>query len=111
MMKRMLLATATCLLLAGPASAQSTTVTTTTGVVEIAPQQRTHIREYVTERKIRPVTVKESVTVGAVLPANIELVAVPDDWGPELRRYRYVYTNDHVVLVEPSSRKVVKIVE
>jgi hypothetical protein len=55
--------------------------------------------------------VKERLTVGATLPADVELVAVPDDWGPDLRRYRYVYTNDHVVLVEPSSRRVVQIVE
>ena len=85
-------------------------MTTTTESVVIAPQQ-THIREYVTERKIKPVIVQERVTVDAVLPADVELVAVPSDWGPDLSRYRYVYTNDHVVLVDPSSRRVVQIVE
>jgi hypothetical protein len=97
----------------GAAFAQTatTTATTTTGAsVTIAPEQRTHIRKYTTDR-VAPVTVKERLTVGATLPADGELVAVPDDWGPDLRRYRYVYTNDHVVLVEPSSRRVVQIVE
>jgi hypothetical protein len=99
----------------GSASAQSTIVTTTapsTGAsVVIEPQQRTHIQTYITEKRVRPVTIKERVTVGAVLPNDVELTAVPEDWGPDLHRYRYVYTNDHVVLVEPSSRRVIKIVE
>jgi hypothetical protein len=115
-MKRVVLAGALLLAASPVASAQSTTIVTTPGPtagpsIVIAPEQRTHIRTYVTERHVRPVTVEERVAVGAVLPADVELVAVPDDWGPDLRRYRYVYTNDHVVLVEPSSRRIVQIVE
>jgi len=115
-MKRTLLAGVTILALAGPAFAQSTTVTT--GVapsagasVTIAPEQRTRIKQYVTEKKVKPVTVKERVSVGATLPADVELVDVPPDWGPELTRYRYVYSDNHVMLVEPSSRRVVQVID
>lgn len=115
-MKRTLLAGLTALALATPASAQTTVVTPAPGpsagaTVTIAPEQRTRIKQYVVQQKVRPVQVKERVTVGAVLPAEVEFAAVPSDWGPELGRYRYVYTNDHVVLVEPSSRRVIQIIE
>jgi hypothetical protein len=39
------------------------------------------------------------------------LHAVPRDWGPVLGRYRYVYSGDDVVLVEPSTRRVIQVIE
>lgn len=105
-MKRTLVAsvTALALVLSSQAFAQSVTV-------DIAPEQRTKIKEYVVKEKVKPVTVKERVTVGTVLPADVELMTVPSDWGPSVSKYRYVYSDDHVVLVEPSSRKVVQIID
>lgn len=79
--------------------------------VVIAPEQRTKIKEYVVQQKMKPVRIQERVAVGATLPAEIELHAVPSDWGPSFGRYRYVYVDDDVVLVEPSSRKVIQIIE
>lgn len=112
-MKRTILAGVAAIALAAPAFAQSTGVTTGTGMatITIEPAQRTRIKQYVTEHKVKPVTIKERVTVGATLPADVELVAVPSDWGPELSRYRYVYVGDDIVLVEPSSRRVVQVIE
>jgi hypothetical protein len=114
-MKSYILAGALALAVASPAFAQSTTVTTTAPAagtaVTIAPAQRTKIKQYVVEKKVKPITVKERVSVGATLPADVTLEAAPADWGPEFSRYRYVYSDDHVVLVEPSSRKVIQIVE
>jgi hypothetical protein len=89
---------------AGQAIAQSVSV-------EIGPQERTRIKEYVVKEKVSPVTVKERVTVGAVLPADVELRTVPSDWGPSVSKYRYVYHDNHVVLVEPSSRRIVQIID
>jgi len=51
------------------------------------------------------------VTIGATLPADVELVPVPETWGPGFRSYRYVYTGDDVVLVDPSSRRVIEVIE
>src|SRR5215207_6913521 len=62
------------------ASSQILSAQTTT--IEIAPEQRTRIKEYVVKEKVRPITVKERVSVGATLPADVELVAVPETWGP-----------------------------
>ena len=92
-MKKILLLAAAASLLSTATVAQ-TTVTTTTGTgsaaIQIEPQYRTKIKSYITEKKIRPVTVKEKVTVGSRLPADVELEAVPADWGPSLTKYRYV---------------------
>jgi hypothetical protein len=77
----------------------------------LAPEQRTRIKQYVVERQVRPVTVSEGIRVGATLPATVELHAVPTEWGANLGTYRYIYSDNHVVLVEPSSRRVVQVIE
>jgi hypothetical protein len=113
-MKRTLLAGLTALALAAPALAQTTIVTPAPGpgaTIIIAPEQRTKIKQYVVQQRVKPVTLRERVTVGAVLPADVEFAAVPSDWGPELGRYRYVYSGNDVVLVEPSSRRVIQIID
>ena len=75
--------------------------------ITFAPEQRTRIKEYVTTERIAPVTVHERVRVGATLPADVELRTVPSDWGPSVAKYRYVYYDNRVYFVEPSSRKVI----
>jgi hypothetical protein len=114
-MKRTLITAAATLALALPAFAQSTTVTTTapaaSASVTISPEQRTKIKQYVVEKKVKPITVKERVAVGGTLPADVELVTVPGDWGPQMTRYRYVYSDNRVMLVEPTSRRVVHVID
>ena len=78
--------------------------------VELAPEQRTKIKQYVTTHKVAPATLKEKVTVGAPLPADVRLRAVPAEWGPGVSKYRYFYSDNHVYFVEPSTRKVVTVV-
>jgi hypothetical protein len=79
--------------------------------ITFAPEQRTKIKEYVVKQRVAPVTIKERVAVGATIPTGVELRAVPSDWGPSVSRYRYVYHGDDVVFVDPSSRKVVHILD
>jgi hypothetical protein len=78
--------------------------------VEVNPEQRTVIREFVVKQNVAPVTIQGEVRVGSSLPAEVQLVEVPSVWGPAFTRYRYVYWNNQVVLVEPSSRKVIQII-
>jgi hypothetical protein len=114
MRKHVLALSIATLLVSGAAYAQQTTVTTGAApgaTVTIEPEFRTKIQTYVTEKRLRPVEMRERLVVGATVPAEVELQPAPADWGPTISRYRYVYSNDHVVLVEPSSRKVVQIVD
>jgi hypothetical protein len=112
-MKKLLILAAAVSLGATMANAQ-TTVTTTgaaPAAVQIEPEYRTKIKTYVTEHKLRPVTTREKIVVGAKLPSDVELQAVPSDWGPTLTKYRYVYSGDRVILVDPGTRTVVQEVD
>jgi hypothetical protein len=105
-MKSLLIAgvAAMAVTLGNPAMAQTVGIT-------IEPEQRTTIREYVKRERVPTVRVKERVRVGARLPADVELRPVPQAWGPGLTRYRYVYVDDRVVLVDPAEREVVHVLE
>jgi hypothetical protein len=81
-----------------------------TTVIVSQPEQ-TKIKEYVVKEKMKPVMIKEKVTVGATLPADVDLRPAPADWGASVSKYSYVYTDNHVVLVEPSTRKIIQIIE
>src|ERR1700749_2693580 len=101
-MRRLLLAGATTMavVFSSQAIAQSATI-------ELAPDQRTRIKEYVVKERVAPVTVKERVRVGATLPADVELRAVPSDWGPSVRKYKYIYSDNREHFVEPTTRRVI----
>lgn len=114
-MKKLLMLTAAASLAATMANAQSTTTTVTTGTgaaaVQIEPEYRTRIKSYVTEHKIRPVETRERIVVGSRVPSDVELAPVPSDWGPSVVKYRYVYSGNRVMLVDPGTRTVVQEVE
>ncbi|MFK4581140.1 DUF1236 domain-containing protein [Bradyrhizobium ottawaense] len=112
-MKKLMLTCAAAALISTGAMAQSTVVTTTTGTghaaaVQIEPEYRTKIRTYVTEHKVRPVQTREKIVIGQPVPRDVELEAVPADWGPSLTKYRYVYSGERLMLVDPSTRTVVQ---
>ncbi len=103
-MKRSIIAGAAALALFAGTEAFAQAVSAT---VDLTPEYRTRIKEYVVKEKVRPYVAKERITVGTTLPADVELRAVPSDWGPSVSRYRYVYSNNRVHFVDPSSRRVI----
>ena len=107
-MKKIVLALA----VAGALGASAPSLAQTVGVgVTFEPEQRTRIKEYVVKERVAPVTIKERVSVGARLPADVELRTVPSAWGPSVSKYRYVYSDNRVLFVEPSSREVVHVLD
>ena len=54
----------------------------------------------------RSVVVQERVVVGEPLPATVELRTVPQH-----TEYRYAVVNDRRVIVDPRTRRVVKIID
>jgi hypothetical protein len=108
-MKKLFIIAAAASILATAATAQTTVTTTGTGsaAIQIEPEYRTKIKSYVTEKRVRPVTSQERIVVGAKVPASVELEAVPADWEPSVSKYRYVYSNNRVMLVDPGTRTVV----
>jgi hypothetical protein len=112
-MKRVLIASAAVAALTLGASAPSfaqgvgVQVGPVSAGINFAPEQRTRIKEYVVREQVAPVSVRERIRIGATLPEDVELRTVPSDWGPSVSKYRYVYSDEHVYFVEPSSRKIV----
>ncbi|MBY3363851.1 DUF1236 domain-containing protein [Rhizobium laguerreae] len=52
------------------------------------------------------VVVKEKVVVGQPLPETVVVTPIPDD-----PKYAYAIVNDQRVIVEPSSRKVIQVIQ
>ena len=70
----------------------------------IQPEQDTVIREYVKKQPLASVKLPGvELIVGTALPDTVELHEVPNV------KYRYVVIDNRTVLVDPGSRKIVKV--
>ncbi|AZO08719.1 MULTISPECIES: DUF1236 domain-containing protein [unclassified Mesorhizobium] len=74
--------------------------------VIIQPEQETVIREYVHKQPLASVKVPGvELNVGTVLPDTVELHEVPNV------QYRYVVVDNRTVVVDPGTRKIVKVID
>jgi hypothetical protein len=72
--------------------------------------ERPRFREYVVRRHVPSYRYREAVRVGTVLPADgVTYYEVPEEYG--VTEYRYTVVNDHPVLVEPRTRRVVEVID
>jgi hypothetical protein len=95
--KQLTSAAASILLLVGVSAAAAQDVI-------IQPEQDTVIREYVKKKPMASVSLLGvELNIGTALPDTVELYEVPDV------QYRYVVVDGRTVLVDPSTRKIVKI--
>jgi hypothetical protein len=99
MTMRLSTAAAGFLLLAGVGAAAAQDVI-------IAPEQETVIREYVEKQPLASVKIPGvELNIGSTLPDTVELHEVHDV------EYRYVVVDNRTVVVDPGTRKIVKIIE
>jgi hypothetical protein len=110
-MKRAMLAASVIATFAGSQAFAQTVGISPSETIIVEPEQRTVIKQYVVKEHVAPVIVKEGIRIGARLPEEVELRTAPSSWGPRLSRYSYVYSDDHVYLVEPSDRMVIQEIE
>ncbi|MER9653593.1 DUF1236 domain-containing protein [Mesorhizobium sp. M0152] len=74
--------------------------------VVIQPQEETVIKEYVKKQPLASIQVPGvELNLGSTLPDTVELHEVPDV------KYRYVVIDNRTVLVDPSTRKIVQVIE
>ena len=72
--------------------------------VIIQPEQDTVIREYVKKQPLASVKVPGvELNIGSAVPDTVELHEIPDV------KYRYVVVDNRTVLVDPGTRKIVKV--
>lgn len=105
-MKRFAFIAAAVALSAGSALAQAVSL-------DITPEQETTIYSTLsTGGTIGAAPSNVTVAVGTELPREVELREVPATVKVEsVRKYRYAVIGGRVVLVDPSSRKIVKVIE
>ncbi|MCV3241510.1 DUF1236 domain-containing protein [Mesorhizobium sp. ZC-5] len=75
--------------------------------VIIAPEQDTIIREYVQKKPLASISVPGvELNIGSTLPETVEVHRFEDV--PDVK-YEYVVVDNRTVLVEPGTRRIVKI--
>ncbi|TIO72555.1 DUF1236 domain-containing protein [Mesorhizobium sp.] len=92
-------AAASVLLLAGIGAAAADTVV-------LQPEQETVIKEYVKKQPLASVKLPGvELNVGTAVPDTVELHEVPNV------KYRYTVIDNRTVVVDPDTRKVIKIIQ
>lgn len=96
--------------------AQNSPASSSTSVnasVNIDDQQRTRISESVSRLNVHPLTsVNFSLSVGTVVPGDVRLQPLPAEVVevvPQYRGYDFVLVKDEIVIVEPSTKKIVTV--
>jgi len=84
----------------GSVFAQTTTIETTGA----APPDE--VVTYVQREKTPSVRIEGNVAVGSVLPGTVELHTVPSH-----KDYSYAVVNERRVIVEPKTRKIIRVIE
>lgn len=116
-MKRSLLLTASLLsVLALPVAAHAqagdaqSSPTASTRPQRISPDQQPRFRQYVIQRQHPSYVYSSPLVIGGVLPeAGVTYYEVPREYGPTT--YRYTIINEKPVLVDPSTRTIVQVIE
>lgn len=76
----------------------------------IADDTRPRFRSYVEERHVPSYRYEREVRVGEDLPpAGVTYYEVPREYG--VTRYRYTVVNDRTVLVDPSTHRIVQVID
>ena len=73
-------------------------------------EDRPRFREYVVRERVPSYRYDSDLRVGVVLPAEgVTYYDVPPEY--HVTGYRYTYVNEHPVLVDPHTRRVVQIID
>jgi hypothetical protein len=76
--------------------------------IVLAPEQETVIREYVKKEPLASIDLPGiELNIGSTLPETVELHSVE---APDVK-YDYVVVDNRTVIVEPQTRRIVKILE
>lgn len=100
-------------LLGTSAAAQTGGTPVETPPVPLTPEKQAIIKQHVQREKPPEAQISGSVTVGTVVPENVELWSLPQDSVSEVpatTSYKFLLTGKTIAVVEPESRKVIQII-
>lgn len=94
-------------------TAERSSNTNVNASVNINDQQRTRISQSISHLNVQPLnSVNFSLSVGTVVPRDVRLQPLPSEVVeivPQYRGYDFVLVKDEIVIVEPSSYKIVAV--
>jgi len=92
---------------------QNTQQTARVPQAQITEQQRTQIHERISRENLHRVDhANFSVSVGTVVPRDVELYALPSnvvEVVPEFRGFRYIVVGDQLLIIDPRSLEIVAV--
>jgi len=94
---------------ASTASAQAPPQSLASKADVLSLDQKTTISKLITRQTAPLGTPSFSVAVGGIVPADVQLHALPSDAeqvAPQLRGYRYIVVEELVAIVDPRTRKM-----
>ena len=81
------------------------------GGLSLTPEEQRNVYQSLTQQPVTtPPPPGSTFNVGARVPASVKLYNVPRNVRTGLRRYRYTVAQNRVVLVEPTSRKIIMLI-
>jgi sporulation protein YlmC with PRC-barrel domain len=93
-----------------PATSAASTASTTSTTTVLAPQQQTQVADLLAKENIQPANIKITVSEGMAVPSTVTMRPLPAgvvQVVPQYRGYQYFATSERIVIIEPTSRKVV----
>jgi hypothetical protein len=85
------------------------------GGASLTTEQRTKISTTIRQSNVQPVrNVNFNISVGTVVPRTVTLHALPAtviEVYPQWRGYRFILVEDEIIIIEPSSYKIVAVIE
>jgi hypothetical protein len=96
-----------------PSNTAQSSSTNVNASVNINDRQRTRVSESISRLNVHPVTnVNFALSVGTVVPRDVRLQTLPADVVevvPQYRGYSFFVVRDEIVIVEPSTYKIVTV--
>lgn len=98
-----------------PSSTAQSSSTNVNASVNINDQQRTRVTQSISRLNVQPLTnVNFSLSLGTAVPRDVRLQTLPADVVeivPQYRGYSFFVVRDEIVIVEPSSHKIVTVLQ
>jgi uncharacterized protein DUF1236 len=107
-------ASAAFLLIGGAATAQTPGDRNVTPTVNLTLEQRHVIREIVKDLKVPEAPAEAEMSIGATVPNNVSLQAVPPEIGskvPQIRSHAFILKDGRVAIVDPKDKKIVDVID
>jgi hypothetical protein len=98
----------------GKPDARATTGQGAAGAARLSGEQRTKITSIIRDKKVEPVRLNVSISIGTRIPQDVRYFPLPTEVitiYPQWRGYDYILVGNQILVIDPSSRQIVAILD